>query len=187
MHGLFFDVLPKPGHLPHYFAHVDRLKPVLARHEGLLFLDRYSPRDAAEALLSHQLWRDEAAITAWRADSQHRASQSAGRRIHFDSYRIRVGPMIAHATAQMRAFSIDTRQSRLLVVAYGPPEMRLAGARVYDSVNHAGESVALCADLDAAAAIAQGRAALDAGARALRVFAITRDYTLTDRAEAPAP
>ena len=90
MHGLFFDVQPKPGHMPHYFDHVNRLKPILAAHAGLMFLDRYQPRDDAGALLSHQLWADEQAIAAWRAESTHRASQAAGRRIHFDGYRIRV-------------------------------------------------------------------------------------------------
>ena len=94
MHGLFFEMRPKPGHMAHYFAHVDRLKPVLARHHGMVFLDRYRPLDDAEALLSHQLWADEAAIAAWRADPTHRASQAAGRRVHFEDYRIRVGPAL---------------------------------------------------------------------------------------------
>ena len=42
MHALFFEVRPKQGHLKHYFEHVAVLKPVLAQHAGLIFIDRYS-------------------------------------------------------------------------------------------------------------------------------------------------
>ncbi|PWK62527.1 antibiotic biosynthesis monooxygenase family protein [Roseicyclus mahoneyensis] len=175
MHCLFFDVQPKPGHMEHYFEHVARLKPVLARHEGLVFLDRYRPLDDEGALLSHQLWADEAAITAWRADATHRASQSAGRKIHFDGYRIRVGEQVAPA-------AVDAEPGRFLLAAYGRAPARLEAARSYESVNHPGRFVTLAShDTTAAAAIA----AQASGADETRVFRILRDYTLTDRAEAP--
>jgi heme-degrading monooxygenase HmoA len=187
MHGLFFDVQPKPGHMPHYFDHVNRLKPVLVAHEGLVFLDRYQPRDDAGALLSHQLWADEAAIARWRADSQHRASQAAGRRIHFDGYRIRVGAVVLDLTQDSAQGAADLPDARLLVVAYGSNAVTLPGARHYDSVNHLGQSVALTGDLGAAQALDIAHQALAAGAERCRIFAITRDYSLTDRAEAPMP
>jgi heme-degrading monooxygenase HmoA len=177
MHCLFFDVLPKPGHMEHYFDHVARLKPVLARHEGLVFLDRYRPLDDPDAPLSHQLWADEAAIAAWRADATHRASQSAGRNIHFDGYRIRVGEEVA--------LEVEGDQTgRFLLAVYGSAPARLTGARSYESVNHAGRFVTLASHerlSDAA------RAAAACGAEESRLFRILRDYTMTDRAEAPQP
>ena len=94
MHALFFDMQPKAGHMPHYFEHVDRLRPLLAAHEGLLYLERFRPLDRPDAILSHQHWAGEAAIRAWRCDGTHRASQAAGRSIHFEAYRIRVGPEV---------------------------------------------------------------------------------------------
>lgn len=187
MHGLFFDVQPKAGHMPHYFDHVDRLKPILAQHKGLMFLDRYRPLDDAGALLSHQLWADEAAIAGWRADSTHRASQSAGRRIHFDGYRIRVGAVVAHLTPVGGDIAEDMPPERLLVVAYGKAPIAMPDARAYESVNHAGRFVTLSAHADRTTAQALAKEALAFGADELRIFAIARDYTLSDRAEAPNP
>jgi heme-degrading monooxygenase HmoA len=175
MHGLFFEVRPKPGHMVHYFAHVDRLKPVLARHRGLMFLDRYRPLDDPDALLSHQLWEDEAAIAAWRADATHRQSQSAGRTVHFESYRIRVGTELADADAS----------ARYLLAAYGPGALTLAGGRAHESVNHPGRFLTLAASHGAGTARELAREARAQGAETLRLFRVDRDYTLTDRAEAP--
>lgn len=173
MHALFFQMQPKPGHMPHYFAHVDRLRPILAAHPGLLYLERFRPLDAPEAILSHQHWADEDAIRAWRCDGTHRASQAAGRHVHFESYRIRVGPEVAPDGA-----------GRFLIASYGAVP---AGAgRVHDSVTRPGRFLTL-------AEAGQGKAARDiadaaraAGAEDVRIFAVARDYTMTDRAEAPA-
>ena len=186
MHGLFFDVQPKPGHMPHYVTHVDRLKPILAQHKGLVFLDRYRPLDDEGALLSHQLWADDAAIAGWRADSTHRASQSAGRKIHFDGYRIRVGAEVAHLTKDSPALP-DLASDRLLVVAYGVAPVTLPGGRLYESVNTQGRFITLAQHTDAPTARDLAQAALSQDATDIRLFAIMRDYTLTDRAEAPNP
>lgn len=177
MHCLFFDVRPKPGHMAHYFEHVDRLKPVLARHEGLAYLERFRPLDAPEALLSHQLWTGEAAIRAWREDATHRASQAAGRRVHFESYRIRVGPEL-----DLRAGDGD-REGRFLVAAYGPAPAE--GGRAHESVTVPGRFVTLgdASRLFAARDLATRWHA--GGAETTRLFEIARDYTMTDRAEAP--
>ena len=177
MHCLFFDVRPKPGHMDHYFDHVARLKPVLARHEGLMFLDRYRPLDEPDALLSHQLWADEAAIAAWRADATHRASQSAGRKVHFDGYRIRVGVEVAPDRD-------SSEPGRFLLAAYGAAPAQIMGARSYESVNNAGRFVTLVSHDTLAAAT---DAAAGSDAEETRLFRILRDYTMTDRAEAPQP
>ena len=172
MHGLFFEVKPKPGHMVHYFAHVDRLKPVLARHRGLVFLDRYRPLDDADALLSHQLWEDEAAIAAWRADATHRASQSAGRKVHFEDYRIRVGP----------AESAAAGPGRHVVTAEAAQPL---DGRGYESVTRPGRFLTLAEAETGEAAREAAERARAADADAVHVFAIARDYTLRDRAEAP--
>lgn len=172
MHALFFDMQPKAGHMPHYFEHVDRLRPLLAAHKGLIYLERFRPLDRPDAILSHQHWADEDAIRGWRCEGTHRASQAAGRHIHFDHYRIRVGPEVAPHGA-----------GRFVVAAYGAEP---AGpGRVHESVTQAGRFLTLseAGQGDAAQAIAaQARAE---GAQDVRIFAVTRDYTMTDRAEAP--
>lgn len=87
MHALFFEVRPHPGHLDHYFTHVARLRSILARHRGLVFLDRYASLSDQDVLLSHQLWESEEAISAWRSDPEHQRSQTAGNNVHFADYR----------------------------------------------------------------------------------------------------
>ena len=94
IYGLFFEVMPKPGHEKHYFEHVERLKPALANHTGLLWLQRYKDADQANLILSHQLWDGESSLANWRHDRDHRKSQIAGMTKHFADYRIRVGRRI---------------------------------------------------------------------------------------------
>lgn len=185
MHALFFEVRPVEGHLPHYFEHVARLRPVLARHTGLLFLDRYSAQGDPGLLLSHQLWQDEAALVAWRRDPTHRASQAAGRRVHFADYRIRVGVRALHWQAGVGLAQEAAADGPHVVAVYGRQAMP-AGFSVFDSVNHAGNRVALAgtSDLTAARAMldaATVRPGLDEGA----AFRILRDYGQFDRAQAP--
>lgn len=181
MHCLFFDVRPRPGHVNHYFEHVDRLKPVLARHDGLLYLERFRPIDDPDALLSHQLWRDETAIQAWRRDATHRASQSAGRRVHFDDYRIRVGQQLAERPGDA---PMPEGPGRFLVARYGGTRARDAG-RTYESVTRPGYLIHLAEAPRAKDAAALAEAALEDGAESVRLFRIARDYTMRDRAEAP--
>lgn len=173
MHALFFDMEPKAGHMPHYFAHVDRLRPLLAAHPGLLFLERFRPLDQPDAILSHQHWADEEAIRAWRCDGTHRASQAAGRNVHFERYRIRVGPEVQPEGA-----------GRFIVAAYG---VAPAGpGRAYESVTRAGRFLTVAeAEMGAVALDLAAQARAD-GAEDVRVFSVARDYTMTDRAEAPS-
>jgi heme-degrading monooxygenase HmoA len=173
MHALFFDMQPKAGHLPHYFEHVDRLRPLLAAHPGLLYLERFRPLDQPDAILSHQHWADEAAIRAWRCDGTHRQSQAAGRAVHFEQYRIRVGPEVAAVGA-----------GRFVVAAYGAAA---AGpGRVHESVTRAGRFLTLAEAALGDAAWEIAALARADGAEEVRIFAVSRDYSLTDRAEAPA-
>lgn len=167
MWGLLFEVRAKPGHWDAYFEHVDRLKPRLAAHPGLLWLERFRRADDPDTLLSHQFWESPEAIAAWRADPVHRASQSAGRRVHFEDYRIRVGPECAAAEADV-------------ALAYGSAAAEMPGAVVYEGLTRPGHVVTLLPA--AAAAAAEGQA----GIEAVRGFRIVRDYTLHDRAQAPA-
>jgi hypothetical protein len=48
--------------------------------------------DRPDVILSHQWWADEESLIRWRAHTQHRAIQRAGREQHFRDYRLRIGP-----------------------------------------------------------------------------------------------
>lgn len=189
MHALFFEVRPHPGHLEHYFEHVARLRPVLARHTGLAFLDRYSSLSEPDLLLSHQLWDSEDAIIGWRADAVHRRSQSAGRQIHFADYRIRVGARVLHWKSGSPHPLADEKaaQDVLHVLAvYGTLPLNAPGFRTFESVNHKDRFIALAAADGRAAAEAALHAQIGApGLGEAAVYSIRRDYGQFDRAQAP--
>ncbi|MGY6632433.1 MAG: antibiotic biosynthesis monooxygenase family protein [Alkalilacustris sp.] len=181
MHALFFEMRPKPGHLDHYFAHVARLRPLLERHTGLWWLQRFRATDDPELILSHQHWADEEAILGWRRDPEHRRSQEAGRRVHFDDYRIRVGPELASG------FAGDSAVPVLVTVLASAALPDMAGARVFESLTEQDTTLTLVEAQGAAEARSiLHHARSTPGLRAARAFVISRDYGLTDRAAAPA-
>ena len=93
--GLFFEVVPNPGHLNHYFSYVEKLKPELEKHGGLIRLNRYRALLDDQSLLSHQLWDNEKSLENWRQNKKHREAQKAGIKTHFKDYRIRIGRRLA--------------------------------------------------------------------------------------------
>ncbi|MEM8950276.1 MAG: antibiotic biosynthesis monooxygenase [Pseudomonadota bacterium] len=94
MQALMFEVKPKEGHEQHYFDRAAALRPRLERNDGILFIDRYRSLSRAGIVLSHSHWRDEASMTRWRVDEAHHKTQSAGRNVHFDDYRIRISHVL---------------------------------------------------------------------------------------------
>ncbi len=187
-HGLFFEVEMKPGHMDHYFAHVDMLRPVLAQHTGMRWIERFRPDGREDALLSHQLWESEAALAGWRRDALHRRSQAAGRKVHFADYRIRVAPRILHLEGGAAAETPAAPDARLLLAVYAAAPFALPGAAWFASVVREGSCLALAEMADDGAARANARdAAARTGVRAASVFAVTRDYGMFRRTEAPEP
>ncbi len=189
MHALFFEVRPRPGHLDHYFEHVDRLRPVLARHTGLMFLDRYASLSAPDVLLSHQLWDSEEAIIAWRADAEHRRSQGAGRKVHFADYRIRVGARVLHWQSGKGDMSVDHQvapEAAHVLTLYGTTPVTAEGFESFESVNRKGHFVSLAtiSEADALAATLQSHVQTP-GLEQAAAYSIRRDYGQFDRAQAP--
>ena len=94
MQALMFEVKPKEGHEQHYFDRAAALRPRLEKNKGILFIDRYKSLSRAGIVLSHSHWRDEASMTKWRVDEAHHKTQSAGRNLHFEDYRIRISHVL---------------------------------------------------------------------------------------------
>jgi heme-degrading monooxygenase HmoA len=168
MIGLFFEVVPREGHATRYFELAAALRPELDRSGGVLFIDRYTSLDRPEVVLSHQWWADEEALIRWRGHAQHGAIQRAGREQHFKDYRIRIGPAVDASRAASAA--------RALWVSYHDAEpARPVVGELFKSVYREGKFLVL----SDRAPDTQG------GAADTKVFEITRDYTMYDRAEAP--
>ena len=94
MIGLFFEVMPRPGHEQAYFDIAAGLRPELDKNPGLLFIDRFRSLVRQNLVLSHSHWRDEASLAKWRSHAKHHAAQLAGRRQHFEDYRLRIGELV---------------------------------------------------------------------------------------------
>ncbi len=189
MQAVFFEVRPHEGHLAHYFAHVARLKPVLAHHSGLVFLDRYTALADPDVLLSHQLWESEAAIAGWRADAEHRRSQKAGRNVHFENYRIRVGERVRHWEAgkpEIATSSTSTGDGQHVIAIYSRHPIAAPSFTAFESVNHPGKFISLATTKGCASAHdIMGEHIGTDGLEAVAIYAIARDYSQFDRAQAP--
>lgn len=94
MHALLFEMEPREGHETHYFNHAQALRPLLMKHEGLLFIERFRSLSRPNVILSHSHWRDEASLAKWRSDAKHYNSQVAGRNKHFKDYRLRISHVL---------------------------------------------------------------------------------------------
>ena len=197
MLALFFEVRPREdGGWERYLAIAAGLRPVLAEHEGLLFIDRYRSLAHPGVILSHSLWRDEAALAAWRAHSLHHAAQSKGRQEILDDYRLRIAHVSRTAApdkpdeppAARSTYRADSaRPARFVVVAQARGDLALGNATptdAFESLNRAEERLWLFEPADEADAsnLVGALCAVDATARACEV---ERDYGMFNRAEAP--
>jgi len=168
MIGLFFEVMPLEGHAEHYFELAAALRPELERSGGVQFIDRYLSVNRPNVILSHQWWADEDALIRWRAHTQHRAIQRAGREQHFSDYRIRIGPEVdpLHARSAARAVWVSYLDTE--------PAWPVAG-ELFKSVYREGKFLVLSDSEPGTQHVPSDR----------KAFEIIRDYGMHDRGEAP--
>ena len=197
MLALFFEVRPREdGGWEHYLAIVAGLRPVLAKQEGLLFIDRYRSLAHPGTILSHSLWRDEAAMAAWRAQGLHHGAQSKGRQEVFDDYRLRIAHVLRTAApgepdeppaARSTYRDPSARPARFMVVAQAHGAFAAGNVTptdVFESLNREGERLWLFDVTDGSDASDLVDTLCAAGATA-RACEVERDYGMFDRAEAP--
>jgi heme-degrading monooxygenase HmoA len=90
MIAVIFEVWPADGRKESYLDHAARLRPELEKIDGFISVERFQSITDPAKMLSLSFWRDEAAVTRWRNQIQHRATQAAGRGGVFRDYRLRV-------------------------------------------------------------------------------------------------
>ena len=193
IYGLFFEVQPKPGQRQAYFDHVDKLKPVLNQHEGLLWIQRYQSIDVPDLILSHQYWASEAALVVWRRNQEHRYSQTQGIKKIFANYRIRVGPRIWSWSDEnhskelpwdQNSFTkciLTLRKSRDKVVELDDASVALTGRYVSLTLKDQ-ELITYACDSLTEVLLAK---IFQSGAERADLFLPERDYGLFDRSGAP--
>lgn len=91
---VIFEVWPHPEHRQGYLDWAAELKSELVQMEGFLSVERFQSLTDPGKLLSLQFWRDEECLARWRQLDAHRAAQSAGRRMMFKEYRLRIADVV---------------------------------------------------------------------------------------------
>ena len=203
--GLFFEVQPKPGQRQAYFDQVEVLKPFLAKHSGLFWMQRYQSLDDPGLILSHQNWAGEQELAAWRQNADHRHAQMQGMSHIFADYRIRVGPRVWHCDGEKDAGFLPVgpaperpyiltlhmaadRDTSAIAAGLSDTGLSDTGLSItgrFESVADDKSVLIMAASADFTASIYQH--ILRCGATSAALFAPTRDYGLFDRQAAPAP
>src|SRR4051794_30093445 len=94
MIAVIFEVWPKPEHKQEYLDLAADLRPILETIDGFISIERFESLTEKGKILSLSVFRDEAAVDAWRNVPQHRKSQSKGRAKLFENYRLRIAGVI---------------------------------------------------------------------------------------------
>jgi heme-degrading monooxygenase HmoA len=92
--AVIFEVEPAPGKRDAYLGIAGDLKPLLQHIDGFISVERFESLSTPGKLLSLSMWRDEAAVKAWRTTLAHRQAQQAGRGGIFADYRLRVAHVV---------------------------------------------------------------------------------------------
>jgi heme-degrading monooxygenase HmoA len=205
MIGLFFEVMPRPGHEQAYFDIAASLRPELDKNPGLLFVDRFRSQVRQRLVLSHSHWRDEASLASWRTHAKHHAAQIAGRQQHFEDYRLRIGQLVCEwlpepgelrrleinnryndPTLRQERYMVASTTSRPVEAAAESDVLAAAGGDVLASVSRESEYIVLTPTPSLADGLsAVERLALTGAVTSVRLYLVSRDYGMYDRSEAP--
>lgn len=94
MIAVIFEVWPAEGQRETYLQLAARLREELEAMDGFMSVERFESLTVPGKMLSLSIWRDEAAVSAWRNRAAHRKAQAAGRGGIFADYRLRVASVL---------------------------------------------------------------------------------------------
>ena len=94
MIAVIFEVMPAPGRKQEYLDLAGALRPELEKIDGFISIERFASLTSEGKILSLSVFRDEAAVHAWRNLEGHRHAQARGRAGIFSDYRIRVASVL---------------------------------------------------------------------------------------------
>ncbi|WP_346898667.1 antibiotic biosynthesis monooxygenase [uncultured Roseibium sp.] len=94
MIAIIFEVEPHPEHKDRYLEIAASLRPVLEDIDGFISVERFQSLTNPDKLLSISFFRDEKALDDWRNVMAHRKAQTAGRKVLFKDYRLKVCSVI---------------------------------------------------------------------------------------------
>ncbi len=103
MIAVLFEAIPADGKATRYFSLAAELVPLLDQVDGFVSIERFQSLSDPDKLLSLSFWRDEGAVTNWRNQPAHRATQSEGRESVFRDYRLRIAEVVRDYGLHQRA------------------------------------------------------------------------------------
>jgi heme-degrading monooxygenase HmoA len=112
MIAVIFEVQPTEDGKPQYLALAKALRNELDKMDGFISIERFESLSTPGKILSLSIWRDEDALTAWRAHHGHQSAQGHGRQGVFADYRLRVASVIRDYGLNDRAEAPDDRAWR---------------------------------------------------------------------------
>jgi heme-degrading monooxygenase HmoA len=197
MIGLFFEVMPRPGHEQAYFDIAAGLRPELEKNPGLMFIDRFKSLIRSRIVLSHSHWRDEASLAGWRTHTKHHVAQIAGRQQHFEDYRLRIGQLVCEWLPEAgdlrrletsNSYNDAALQQERFMIAFTARAPVEAGAEsdVLASVSRENEYIVLTPTPSLRNGLQAVEQLSQTGAlTSVRLYLVSRDYGMYDRKEAP--
>lgn len=193
MFAVIFEVQPKPDLWDRYLELAKQLRPELERIEGFLENERYRSTRTAGRVLSLSIWQDEKAVIRWRTHAMHHGVQEQGRFKVFEDYHLRVGEVtsdsgIGRQLEQQRFDTTAVSAAKAVGILEGtsvdlpePSDAAMVDAEFYESITTGGKVLRLVSWRDEAAAAAWQ----PPGPFRHRRVRVIRDYSLSDRREAP--
>jgi heme-degrading monooxygenase HmoA len=94
MIAVIFELRAHPERKQQYLDIAASLRPLLARIDGFVSIERFQSLSDPEKIVSLSFWRDEEAVRQWRQLEAHRQAQAAGRGGIFTEYRLRVAEVL---------------------------------------------------------------------------------------------
>jgi heme-degrading monooxygenase HmoA len=94
MIAVIFEVWPAEGRRQEYLDLAASLRPLLERIDGFISIERFESLSEPGKILSLSVFRDEAAVQAWRNTEAHRGAQARGRGGVLRDYRLRIAGVV---------------------------------------------------------------------------------------------
>ncbi|MDP6351041.1 MAG: antibiotic biosynthesis monooxygenase family protein [Alphaproteobacteria bacterium] len=87
---VIFEFKVREGQVETYFGLAGALRAEVEAVDGFLGIERFESVGEPGKFVSISVWRDAAAIAAWRAQADHRGAQDQGKAQVFEEFRLRV-------------------------------------------------------------------------------------------------
>ncbi len=88
--AVIFEFWVDPDKSVRYFELAAEMRAAVEQADGFISNERFESLTEDGKFVSLSFWRDEAAVDAWYANSQHKKAQGEGRAGIFKDYRLRV-------------------------------------------------------------------------------------------------